>query len=262
MEIYIKSLFIIHRKVGCRTMKDIDKKEALHKYYEILVCVLAFVTIIITLLDLTGIIDLGTMKVLYLIDTGIWFFFVADYIFRFAVSDKKVNFFKNSIFDLIAIIPFGSGLSLFRAFRIVRIAKLSKFAKLLKFVAFASKLKKFIYTNGFIYVLYANIITILLGAAGIYAVEYGSTVNSFPDALWWAFVTATTVGYGDISPSTSAGRLIAGILMIVGIGFVSMLTGTIATYFTNKFNKSTDEALTNSDISKIKELLEKLDEKD
>ena len=69
--------------------------------------------------------------------------------------------------------------------------------------------------------------TVLIGAA---AVRYFEQMG-FYDALWWAFVTATTVGYGDISPSTAGGRIVAIMLMLVGIGFISTLTGTIASFF-------------------------------
>lgn len=240
------------------------RKIITHKYYEILVCILALSTIIITLMDLTGVVNLQTMPLFHYIDTGIWIFFIFDYVIRFIYADNKAKFVKNNIFDLIAIIPFEASLSLFRTVRlvkVVRLSKISKLAKFIKFAAFATKFKKFLYTNGFIYVLYANIITIILGSIGIYSVEQGTTVKSLPDAVWWAFVTATTVGYGDISPSTNAGRLIAGVLMVVGIAFVSMLTGTIATYFTNRFNHNGEETLSSSDIAKIKEILERLEDK-
>ncbi len=53
---------------------------------------------------------------------------------------------------------------------------------------------------------------------------------TFPDALWWSYVTATTVGYGDLSPVSTGGRIIASLLMLTGIGFLSLLTGTIASF--------------------------------
>lgn len=54
---------------------------------------------------------------------------------------------------------------------------------------------------------------------------------NFSDALWWSFVTATTVGYGDLSPSTNTGRIIASLLMIVGIGLIGSLTSSITSFF-------------------------------
>ena len=63
----------------------------------------------------------------------------------------------------------------------------------------------------------------------------------FFDAIWWSFVTTTTVGYGDISPSTNIGRLIAAILMIIGIGLIGSLTSTITTYFINAGKKTVDD---------------------
>lgn len=72
---------------------------------------------------------------------------------------------------------------------------------------------------------------IFLGAIGIYITEKGITVNNFQDAIWWSFVTSTTVGYGDISPSTQFGRVIAALLMLTGIGTIGMVTSSISVYF-------------------------------
>jgi voltage-gated potassium channel len=57
------------------------------------------------------------------------------------------------------------------------------------------------------------------------------TIGSFPDAAWWSVVTTTTVGYGDLSPENPLARVVAVVLMLVGIGTIGMLTGSIATYF-------------------------------
>ena len=71
-----------------------------------------------------------------------------------------------------------------------------------------------------------------LGAIGIFAVERGqnNNIQSIGDALWWAVVTTTTVGYGDVSPVIGEGRLIAVSLMVVGIGFIGVFTATVTSF--------------------------------
>ncbi len=95
---------------------------------------------------------------------------------------------------------------------------------------------------------------------------------SYGDGIWWAFVTATTVGYGDISPTTFYGRLIAMALMLVGIGLIGTVTSTLTSYFLNTQRKNTEnqtiemiknqldhfEQLSNEDIEIIYKLLKGL----
>lgn len=97
--------------------------------------------------------------------------------------------------------------------------------------------------KGFHYVLVVATATIGLGATGIYIVEKGVTVNSVGDALWWAVVTVTTVGYGDVSPQTAEGRLIAVVLMFVGIGVISAFTATIASFFVGQDQEKDSEEI-------------------
>ena len=61
--------------------------------------------------------------------------------------------------------------------------------------------------------------------------DSGSRLAEYPDALWWGVVTVTTVGYGDITPETVGGRIIAALLMIVGIGLFSFVTANVAARF-------------------------------
>lgn len=139
---------------------------------------------------------------------------------------------KTNIFDLIAIIPFSS---LFRIFRIARLIRILRFTRIFRMAVFFKKFhrlsKTFINKNGFIYIVFITTACILLGSVAVYFAESGRTIDTFPDAVWWAFVTATTVGYGDISPESGIDRIIAAILMLTRIGFIGMLTGTIAIYF-------------------------------
>jgi voltage-gated potassium channel len=134
-------------------------------------------------------------------------------------SEDKKSYIKSNIIELIAIIPFGS------MFRAVRIFRLLRFFSVLGRAY--KKWGKFLKTNNFNYILMITAFMVLIGTILIRYVE-GMT---FKDSLWWTFVTITTVGYGDLSPATSLGRIIAALLMLGGIGFIGMLTGTIATFF-------------------------------
>jgi len=83
-------------------------------------------------------------------------------------------------------------------------------------------------------VLIAAAGTLFLGAWLVLLFEdhaQGSNIHNYPDALWWAIVTVTTVGYGDRYPVTSGGRAVATVLMLVGIGLIGVLTATVASVF-------------------------------
>ena len=104
-----------------------------------------------------------------------------------------------------------------------------------------------------------------------YVTEPG--VNTFGDGIWWALVTVTTVGYGDITPSTTLGRFVASALMFLGLGLIATVTAIVSAKFTQNFvdthtNDDVFEKLKEleSEIEKLKKLeedeLDKLDELD
>lgn len=83
---------------------------------------------------------------------------------------------------------------------------------------------------------------------------------SFADGIWWAFVTATTVGYGDISPSTLSGRIIASVLMIVGIGLIGSLTSTITALFFDKSSRKKSKSTKGEIIHTIQNQLDNFED--
>ena len=98
-------------------------------------------------------------------------------------------------------------------------------------------------------------------------------VNTFGDGIWWALVTVTTVGYGDITPSTTLGRFVASALMFLGLGLIATVTAIVSAKFTQNYvdTHTNDDVLEKleeleAEIEKLKELeedeLEKLDELD
>lgn len=202
--------------------------------YEVGISILAIISVIIAILDLTTTIP----EYLVTIDTIVLIIFVIDYFTRLIFAPKKLTFIKGNLFDLIAIIPFSSFFRIFRAAKLFRLLKFAKLLKLSRLIAvttrLVSHLKVFMDTNGFKYMLMISGILVVIGGTAIHFAEG----MPFADGIWWAFVTATTVGYGDISPATSIGRIIAGILMLCGIGLIGSLTSTITSFFMNGKNKT------------------------
>ena len=253
-----------------------DKKKMI---YDIVISVLALIASIIAIVQiLNESISSDVNIILNVVDNFIWVIFVIDYVTRLVISKKKLEFILHNKIDLISILPFNAllkALRVFKIFRVMKLAKLMKFSKLFRLSSLVLRFKKngwkFIKTNNFDYILFATITIILLGAVGMMFAEN----KSFTDSLWWSFVTTTTVGYGDISPESHIGRIIAAILMITGIGFVGMLTGTIATFFLGKkeiksFRDETIdniknkldnfEDLSSEDVNDICKILKKLKE--
>ena len=199
------------------------KKFAIIYEFFIFFLILFYLTIIIVGYSDSPVLTSQQIKT---IDYGFICFFVIEYIIRLYYAPKKWLFVKKNIFDLIAMIPFDA---LFRTARLMRLLRLIRILKLSKTIQGIFK------SGGLNYVLIFSAFITTWGAISIYVIEKGvnPNINSFNDALWWAIVTATTVGYGDISPMTVAGRIVAGVLMLIGIGLIGSITGSVATYFSN-----------------------------
>jgi voltage-gated potassium channel len=88
----------------------------------------------------------------------------------------------------------------------------------------------------------ATIFLVFIAGAAQATVDQGD-FKTFWDGIWWAVVTVTTVGYGDLYPHTVAGRLIAMLLMLVGIGFIAVLTASIASIFVKSERAEETEAI-------------------
>jgi voltage-gated potassium channel len=112
----------------------------------------------------------------------------------------------------------------------------------------------------FHYVALTTVVVVGLGAVGIFAVERGENkaITTIGDAFWWAIVTTTTVGYGDVSPVTTEGRLIAVALMVLGIGFIGVLTATITSFFLDPVKATEHTSQVEERLARIEEKLDAL----
>ena len=157
---------------------------------------------------------------------GVWLVFLSDYAIRLLVAPDKLTFIRQNIPDLVASLP----LDFLRPTRLLRLVRLVRLVRVFSaFNRFVRTVRGVLSTNGLGYILVVVACLVLLGGFVIWTVE--PRVGSFADGLWWGVVTLTTVGYGDISPSTLVGRMVAVTLMVVGIGLVGAVTASVASYF-------------------------------
>ncbi len=161
-----------------------------------------------------------------------------------------------SIIDALAFLPFYFGmfftvdLRFMRFFRLLRIFKLSRYSRSLNVLTAVLHNE----AQSFGMTLFILLTILLLAAGGIHVFEKDVQPDAFgsiPHSLWWAIATLTTVGYGDVTPITTGGKIFGALVMIVGIGMVALPTGILSSAFAEEIRYRRDLYL-----AKLDEILE------
>ncbi|MCK8465879.1 potassium channel family protein [Microbacterium sp. KSW4-16] len=155
-----------------------------------------------------------------------WFIFAVDYIVRVCLTRKgtRWRYVVRHPVELLAVL-----LPVFRAVRVVDLARQLPF--------FHARTGSVVRTELIIYSAAYSVTFVYFLALSTLSVERSApdaTIDSFGDAVWWAFVTLTTVGYGDMYPVTVAGRFFAVLLMLGGIVIIGITSGTVVSYITDR----------------------------
>ncbi|TKK71653.1 ion transporter [Ilyomonas limi] len=213
------------------------------KAFDITLLLLIFTSILVVMLDS---VEAWHSRYGYIFNILEWvftFLFTIEYILRLICIKKPWRYVTSflGMVDLIAIIP--SYLSVFfagansllvfrslRLLRVFRIFKLTNFISEMQFLgaAIRASLKKIS-----IFMSIVLMLVVILGSV-MYLVEgrqHGFT--SIPESIYWAIVTITTVGYGDISPATPLGKLVASLIMLMGYGIIAVPTGIVTNEMVN-----------------------------
>lgn len=199
--------------------------------YQLFMLLLCVLSLVILAVDSFVPIKSDTRVILDYVDTGVCVAFLADFLHSLWTADSKLGYLKWGWIDLLSSIPTIEALRLGRAARILRIFRLLRGIKSAK--ALAKHLLRRRAQSALLTAVLMAILLILVSSILIlrYEISPEANIQSAEDALWWSFVTVTTVGYGDLYPVTSEGRLIGMALMVVGVGLFGTLSGYIATWF-------------------------------
>lgn len=187
----------------------------------------------------------STRTILYMIEVFSVSVFTMEYLLRIYVADSKPKFIFSffGIIDVLAILPFylsfGIDLRSLRALRFLRlfrVLKLVRYNRAMNHFTRAIKSAK----EEILLFVFITLILIYFSAVGIYYFENEAQPEHFSsifDSLWWAIITLTTVGYGDVYPITVGGKVFTFFILMIGLGIVAIPTGIISSALTKSVDK-------------------------
>jgi voltage-gated potassium channel len=186
---------------------------------------------------------------LIFMEWAITLFFTIEYLLRVICIDKPIKYIFSfyGIIDFIAILPmylslFFAGANVFAVIRALRLLRLFKIINHPKFSSQSNQLREaLIASRGkiVVFIYFILVSTVIIGSI-MYVVEgKESGFTSIPISIYWTIVTLTTVGYGDISPVTPLGQIIASIAMVLGYGIIAVPTGIVTAEIAKSSLKNT-----------------------
>ena len=214
----------------------------MHKKFELFVTILAAVSVVVILLQYVLVLSANQLLAIYIFDLVVVIILAVDFYIRMKASKEKYStFIIKHWYEIPAMIPllafaFSENQSIVgaaaRSFRLIR---------LFRIIHLFFRTMRILEGTRFLYLVMFSAMAITFGAIGEYIIEspaQGAKITNLGDAFWWAIVTVTTVGYGDVYPVTVEGRIIASILMVVGIGILGVFISTLgATLIESRLKK-------------------------
>ncbi|WP_339726520.1 ion transporter [Maribacter stanieri] len=223
-----------------------NRKSRIFAYF---IQILIFVSILSFSFETVPDLEPSTRKILRIIEIFSVIIFTIEYVLRIYVSDKKSKFIFSffGIIDFLAILPFYLSLGVdlrslraLRFLRLFRILKLMRYNKAIERFSRAISLAK----EEVLLFLIVTLILIYFSAVGIYYFEHEVQPKNFAsifDSLWWAIITLTTVGYGDVYPITVGGKVFTFFILMIGLGIVAIPTGIISSALTKSVDKTEEK---------------------
>ncbi|HSU54452.1 MAG TPA: ion transporter [Candidatus Dormibacteraeota bacterium] len=203
----------------------------LHKkitHFQLLMLALSVYVLVALFVETVFTLSRQATSLLRILDTLICFVFLGDFFYRLYRAEHKAAFMRWGWIDLVSSIPM---MDLFRWGRIVRVVRILRILRGVRSVKVILGLVLQAGVRGTLSLVFlVSAVFIVFSAIAILNAEKSpdSNIKDVGDALWWAVVTITTVGYGDKYPVTGEGRIVAAFLMVAGVGLFGTFTACIS----------------------------------
>jgi voltage-gated potassium channel len=234
----------------------LDNKTKLVKYIGYLIIILILTDVFLLLYITFYTVPNNIYNIIIDFDLTVCLILFTEFIIRFHNATNKKEFIKHNWLDLIACIPLD--FFLLRCLRFIRLFRLIRVARV--FLLFRKNIKvftHFIKTTNLDKLLIIIVLIIISSTLALFLLD--PNTPTFFSSFWYVIVTLTTVGYGDITPSTRTGKIIGVFLILVGILMVSILTGAISSIYTSKIEAESDDIIL-KEISELRKEVQELKE--
>ena len=246
-----------YKSIQKRTLETLDQSQdgdAISKICDFVIIAFVMLNIFGVILETMSDFEARYHLEFYIFETFSIAFFTIEYFTRLWAAGAMIDgeswrgrvryiFSFNGLVDLAATAPFylqilmpGLDLRVLRILRLVRVFKLSHYSTAIEDLFSAVYQER----KAFIAAIYLLLIAVILTSSLMYFAETTHQPDKFgsiPDAIYWSLITLTTVGYGDVSPVTGVGKIIAVSTAFMGVCVVALLTGIVASAFANQITR-------------------------
>ena len=207
----------------------VTKKEL--NLFNIIILVLSLYVLISLIVTTFFVLSDEVTVLLNYVDNVICIIFLVDFAIRFKKANNKLVFMKWGWIDLISSIPYIDFLRAGRVLRLIRLIRVFRAFKATKLIfEHINRNKK---QSALTSVALISFLMVIFSSIAILQFEkdVNSNIKTAEDAIWWSYVTITTVGYGDKFPITTEGRIIGAVLMTMGVGIFGTFTALVSSWF-------------------------------